>query len=266
MKKSRFIVWIISLIITCFAITISICYPEYYLSCSIIIFSLILINFSLKRKEINQINSIIMQFMNSCNAKEYHENLNAFMKTCIFTKNQKRYFNLYIARSYIESGDFEKAQEILLDIDKIVGSLNKFTQFVYLQTWCKLFFLERLDEKMKYTLTKIDDVIRQVKNKRMQFQLIQLFYILNIEYSILTNQNIHEVLSFVNNLNKTSQNNYQKSFNNYLLSLTYLRLKDYNNAKESLSEITKLNNDLYINKDSKRLLEEVNSYLLKTSS
>ena len=143
MKKIRLFVWIISLILACLCLSASICFPTYYMSCMIAIIILLFLNFSLKRKEINEIRNIIIEYFNDCDVNKYINKLDNFKRRCFFTKNQKKFFNLYNVTAYIDKGEFEKAKEILLDIDTTVKNINSLSQFIYLKNWCDYFFHKR---------------------------------------------------------------------------------------------------------------------------
>lgn len=259
MKKIRLAVWILSLICACLCLSVSICYPTFYMPCMILILILLIINFSLKRNEINEIRNIIIEYFNDCDANKYINNLNKFIKKCVFTKNQKKFFNLYKATANIDKGEFEKAEEILLDIDKNVNSLNSLSKFVYLKNWCDYFFYNGLDEKMKYTLAKMSSIIASTYNKKIKIQLIQMFQNTTAKYEILTNGCIAEVKYFIFARKQFETTLYQNLNTKYLLALIDLRTKDIKEAVLKLNELSEYNKDLYICKESKVLLNKIES-------
>lgn len=259
MKKIRLFVWIISLILACLCLSASICFPTYYLSCMIAIIILLFLNFSLKRKEINEIRNIIIEYFNDCDVNKYINKLDNFKRRCFFTKNQKKFFNLYNVTAYIDKGEFEKAKEILLDIDTTVKNINSLSQFIYLKNWCDYFFHKRLDEKMKYTLVKMSNIINANKNKRIKMQLIQMFQNTSAKYEILINGSIPEVKNYIYARKQFETTLYQKLNTNYLLALIDLRTNNVPEAMIKLRELSEYNKDLYICKEAKSILTKIES-------
>lgn len=257
MKKNRILIWIISIILICLCITVSICYPHLTFLSGLTIIFLTLINFKVKRKEIFEIQTIIYNFFNSCDSEKYIDDLNKFMSKCLFTKKQKKYFDIYLAAAYIDQGNFNKAELILKDIDTISGTLNKFTQFIYLKTWSDFFFYNRLDEKMKYTMIKMTNIIDSVNNKAMKMQLIKVYQNVSAKHAILTNQNLDMVNTFISSISTKEAPMFQKLSALYLLGLINLRMKDLDNAKIILRKIIDNEKNIFICKDANRLLTSI---------
>lgn len=266
MKKIRLFTSIISLFFISFILTISICYnldSTNSLVLSLMILLVAYLNLLLRKQETNEIKRIIFSFTESCDTDKCLQELNNFMKSCFFTKKQKQAFNLYLATVYLDKGELEKAKEILLDIDEINFSFNKLTKFVYLKNWCDYFFYNRQDEKMKYTLLKMKDIIDILPNNRVKFQFLQVYQNVSAKYAILISENLNEVYSYINAQSVYETSKFQKLNTSYITALIDLRKGDVEVGIEKLKKLALENKKLFICYDSKRLIKKYEEEVLK---
>ncbi len=266
MKKVRLFVSIISFFLISFIMTISICYDldsTNSLVLSLMIILIAYLNLCLRRQEINEIKRIILSFTESCDSDKCLQELNKFMKSCFFTKKQKKSFNLYLATVYIDKGDLETAKDLLLDIDTVNYAFNKLTKFVYLKNWCDYFFYKRQDEKMKYTLLKMKDIIDLLPNNRTKFQFIQVYQNVSAKYAILISENLNEVYTYIKAQSVYENSNFQKLNTSYITALIDLRKGDTEAGIEKLKTLAKANKNLFICDDSKRLIKKYEEEVLK---
>ena len=158
MRIRRFVYLIFSLIALIFLAALSITYNNTFFFILMMIIILIPNNI-IKNKERSITSDIISRYGYQCDPYQYIDDMKKYAKKCLLTKKQKRLYNLYYALAYIDAGDFEKVKERLLEIDQISDELDEVTQILYLKAWCDYFFYNNLDEKMKFTLLKMRDIM-----------------------------------------------------------------------------------------------------------
>lgn len=257
MKKVRFFYWIFSLIAIIFLIAFSLYNSKYFLLCTIAIAILSFSNIAKKRRESTEVREIIMNFINSCDAKAYIEGLQKFMKKCIFTKKQKAYFELNLALAYVDEGSFEKAKEILYKIDDYVNDFNDYSKLIYLKIWSDYFFNNRLDEKMKYTLVKVKEIIDQIPKIGLKYQFIPVYHLMECKYFLLTGTNLDDVRSYLLQRQSRETMNLSKLSIEYLLALVDLRENKFDDSRRRLKTVIDSNKNLFITTEAKRLINKL---------
>lgn len=258
MKKIRFIYLIFMFLALGVLLTVSIVFEEYIMLALIGTTILSIINITLKRKEVNEIKDIIIEFLNTCESDIYISRLNNYAKKCIFTKKQRKYFNLYLALAHIEQGTLDKSYEYLMEIDTIANEFKSFTKFVYFKTWCDYFFCMRQKEKMNVLLSEMNNIIDSTKNGQLRFQLIHVYQLVTIKYGILINGNIDEITMYLQTKAKFENTRYQKLYNMYLQALTDIRANRPNEAISKLKELVSENKNIFICKEANRILNNIN--------
>ena len=265
MKKGRFIYFICSLLIMALLLTLSIYYPEdgritfiTYLLIIVFIFS----NYMKKKREIEEVRNIVIEYLNTCDVDKYLDSLTKFYKQCIFfSKKQKMSFDLYFVQGYLDAGLVKESEEKLLEIDKKVNDFNEITKFVYLKTWCDYFFITNKDEKMKYTMVKIRDLMASMKNFNLKMNCNFAYQVIVAKYMLITkNGDLKFVRDSLTNHYKIEPQAKSKLVLKYLLALLDLKESKYEEAISKLKDVINVakNKSLYVYKEAKSILEEYN--------
>lgn len=255
MKKCRLIYFIFSILISMIILSLSIYFQKFVFLTSIITFSILLSNLQKKKNEIDEIKKIILEFNMQCDTDIYLYKLNDFRKKCFFNKKQEAYFNLYIVAGEIEKGNFDIAKKILLEIDKYNEKFNLLARFIYLKTWCNLFFHENLNEKMKIMLLKLREIIDVINNPQMKIALLQSYQIEEVKYFILVNREIDKIKTFFIEKRKRERFLLHKINYTYYQALCDFRNNDLSGGISLLKEITDMNKDLHICDEANKMLK-----------
>ncbi len=271
MKKSRFYFAITSYIIIILSISLSLYYPGKLITLSYFVtIFLLLSSFIKKRNEVNEIRSYLLKYVTDYEVNEFVENINNFEKKCIFfNKKQRRSFNLYHVQAYIDQGDFNKAEELLLDIDLSVNSFNKTTKFIYLISWCDLFFYQKKPDKMLYTIEKLTTMIDNERNANLKFNFIKNVQSSYWKYQILTNRNLDKIKPEIDRINLYLKNQpvlMKKVEFLYMSGLIHLKEKNYSEGIKKFEELKNIykNENAYIVKETNKILD--NYYKIKNIS
>lgn len=266
MKKGRLIFFILSILIISLSISLSIYYPEipnfYYLN-SLLMIVFIFSTFYKKKKEMQEIRSIIFNYFNSCDTNEYIKKITEFSKSCVFfTKAQKMSFKLYLVQGYIDSGDFKNAEKCLLEIDKYSNKFSQVTKFIYLKTWCDYFFFTHKDEKMKYTIEKIKVLISSINNMNIRMSCNLSYQIIISEYMLISNSsNLKYVKDILYQRLRYENQNKSRVIIKYLIGILCLKEKLYEQGITMLTDVSKNNRSLFVCENSLKLINQYNELL-----
>ena len=258
MKKSRLIYMILSVLLSILLETVAIYYGKYIFLITIVSFSLLLSNLQKKKNEIEDLKRIILEFNINCDVDMYLLKLNEFKKKCIFSKKQLAYFNLYSVTGYMEKGEFDKAEQMLLSIDEYSNKFNMLGRFIYLKNWADLFFHKNLNEKMKLTLLSIREVIDAITNDQFKIALLQSYQITEGKYFILVNRDIDKVRVFFKDKSTRERSNLYKINYKFYEALCNIRLNK-TEAINMISEIASVNKNIYSCIEASKMLDKINN-------
>ncbi len=253
MSIRRFIYLIVSSILLITLISFTIAYNYGNLSL-IIIAILVFPYFLILNSEKNNLRNIIISYGYSCDTNTYIESITKLKKSYL-SKSNKIMFDLYIASAYIDKGEFDKAKEILFEIEKIKNT-NIGMSIMYIKVWCDYYYYTRYDEKMKCALLKMKDLINQVKRIDIKKSLYFIYFNLEAKYYILTNTNIPKAKNILSSQGMCVSNLSLASLN-YNLALIDIYENNLISARLKLEDVIKKNNNLFIVKESRNLLNEL---------
>ena len=261
MRKRRFLYLIFSFVALIFLTALSIAYD---LSFFFILMMLLIVipNKMIKNKERQITNEIITRYGLECDPYSYIEEMKNYASKCFLTKKQKIIYNIYYSLAYIEAGDFDKAKELLLDIDKESDILDEVTQILYLKAWCDYFFYNNFDEKMKLTLLKMREIIVSSTNSALKANYSIIYMILEAKYYILAGVNLDKAKELFKNKKSLLPTKLSLLGSNYQLALLDIKEKNFVGAKEKLSIIASKNDKLFIVRNAKKLLNDINNLSL----
>ncbi len=257
MKKCRLFYMIFSVLLSILLETIAIYYGKFIFLITIISFSILVSNLQKKKNEIDEIKKIILEFNMNCDVDMYLIKLSEFRKKCFFSKKQSAYFDLYTVSGYLEKGDFKSAEKMLLEIDEHCNSFNLLGRFIYLKTWCELFFFKNLNEKMKLSLLRIREIIDSVSNPQLKIALLQSYQSAEAKYFILVNRDVDKVEAFFREKANRERSILHKINYNYYHALCLLRLNKIDEGINKLNDLSKINKNLYSCNQSILLLSKV---------
>lgn len=266
MKKGRLIFFLIAIIMISLSISLSLYFPEipnFYFMNSLLMIVFIFATFYKKKKEMQEIRNIIFDYFNYCDVNKYINEIEKFYKSCIFfTKPQKMSFKLYLVHGYIDAGDFETAEKLLLEIDKYSNKFSQVTKFIYLKTWCDYFFYTHKDEKMKYTIEKIKTLITSIKNMNIRVSCNLSYQIIVSEYMLISqNGNYKFVKDVLYQRLKFENQNKSRLMIKYLIGILCLKEKMYEQGITMLTEVSKHHDSLYVSKNSLKLINQYNDII-----
>lgn len=261
MRKRRFLYLIFSLIALIFLTALSITYENSYL-CFLLMIIVMIPNHLIKNKERQITNEIISKYGFECEPYQYIESLMDYSKHCFLTKKQKLVYELYYALAYLDAGDFEEVKDILLEIDKQTYKLDEMTKVLYLKAWCDYFFYNHQDEKMKLTLLKMKDIITYTRFNHFMNNYSIIYMLLEAKYYILTDTNLSRAKELFKNRKSLIPTKLSLIGSNYQMALLDIREKNYTAAKEKLKLVASKNENLYIVRDARKLLDDIDNLVL----
>lgn len=260
MRKRRLIYLLFSLFALMILTALSITYDFTFLFILLMIIIVIPNNW-IKNKERQITNDIITNYGLDCNPYKYIEEMKKYAKKCFLTKKQKKVYELYYALAYIEAGDFEKVKNILLSIDKESDQLDEITQILYLKAWCDYFFYNNLNEKMKLTLLKMREIIVNTSNTAFKTNYSIIYRNLECKYYVLAGENLDKAKHIFKHNKTIVPTKLSVITNNYQLALLDIKEKNLLAAKEKLSLIASNNQNLFVVRNAKKLLEKIEEYI-----
>lgn len=260
MRKRRLICLILSFIALIVLTALSLTYDNPFLFILLMILVLILNNV-IKNKERQITNDIIARYGQECDPFKYIEELNNYANKCFLTKKQKLLYNLYYSLAYLDAGDFDNVKNRLLEIDNQSNELDEVMQILYLKAWCDYFFYNNLDEKMKFTLLKMRDLITNSNNKALKNNYSIIYMLLEAKYYIVSGVHLDKAKELLKNRKVLIPTKLSLISSNYQMALLDIKEGNYLAAKDKLTVISSKNDKLYVVRKANQLLEEVNEKL-----
>ena len=254
MRIVRLIYLIITILGVALAMTISIVYDNFLLSV-FLIFLMIMPNYYLRNLDKRKATNIIMNYTISCDPISYMNDIKNYRKKCILTNTQKKVYDLYDCIGYLDAGSFDKALEILMDIDKSGARFDDVTNVLLIKNWCEYFYYNNLDAKLKASLLRLKNLITNSKDMNVKKGSSLIYHNLEAKYYILTGENLVKARRlYTDSLNLTpTKLNVTRAL--YNMALIDIKEKKYNDAIDKLKRVSKETDELYVVRRSKELLE-----------
>ena len=259
MRIFRFIYLIFSIIAACVFTALSITYRFDTFSFFIILLLLFLPNYLLRNNDRKQAARIIYDYSNNCDPYLYINSMEKYRKGCLLSKKQKMVYDLYKCVALLDAGEFDRARDILIDIDKAQVGFDDVTNMILIKNWCEYFYYNNLDVKLKASILKMKELITSSSDNNLRAGSGLVYHNLEAKYYILSGENLmkaRKIYTDVANMAPTKLNVVRAM---YELALIDIKEKRYDDALVKLKRVSEHNNSLYIVRRSKEIIDMYNN-------
>jgi len=255
MKIERFIYSIISLILIFILLVLTVMFSEHYFLFFILMIIIIIPNNILKRKEQRNKIQILLSYSNTGNTDKYIEDIKDLHKKSIMSISDKTMDEISVGLALISAGEFEKAEQLMIELSKKQSKISDITMIFYLRFCADYFFYTNKVEELKLIVDKLEHVIKNA-NTKIQSQLSIVFLLSEAKKNILEEKNLDAVKSMYLNMNiaPTPVNILSK---NYILSIIDIKQKNYKDAITKLQNLAEMKYNLFFVNNAKKLLNEL---------
>lgn len=258
MSKFRLIYYIFSLfaVITIVILSYN---SDYFFIFGLLSILIISPNFILKQNEHNALLQITLEYAQTCDPKEYLENLINYNKGKLKNKKMKIFDELTYSQIYLDMGEFTKAFDILQKYSEVEVNFSNYLRFWYFHALSNYFILNNKLEKAKLFVNEIEEISKTapvVFKNSIYFD----YKILSAKIDIRNNISLESIKSLFEEILKDSNLSPLKIFSyTFYLGIINLKLGNKYEGVKQLQTVSNFNDNLYYARLSKKILLDINN-------
>lgn len=219
----------------------------------------VLPNYFLRHADRKVTANIILKYSLNCDPDVYLSDLKKYRRRCILTKSQKYLYSLYDCLGLIDSGNFDKALDILLEIDDSKVHFDDITNILLIKSWCEYYYFQNKDVKLKASVLRLKNYITSSKNENLRNNASLIYRSLEAKYYVLSGENLDKAKKIYTDITRMAPTNLNLAKALYELAIIDIKEKNYHEGINKLKRVSDMNEKLYVVKNANELISRYNN-------